>query len=207
MLELIAAERERAADFGASLTADEYEVQSLCDKWQVRDVLGHLLMPLVTSTPRLVLAVARRGFDFNQANIDLTAKMRSSSVPELVDALHANASHKFKPPGLGYEAPLTDAVVHTQDICRPVGRPVDPSPEAVRRCLDFVRTSKGSKTFGGLRLQKGLSFRATDLDWTSGEGPEVTGTGLDLLMALAGRRSALAHLDGPGATEYAQRLG
>lgn len=206
-LELIAAERRRAADFGASLTPEEYDVQSLCGAWQVRDVLGHLLMPLVTPMSRVVLAMARRGFDFDKANLDLTARMRSRSVPELVDGLREHASHPFKPPGLSHEAPLTDAVVHSQDMSRPVGRPVQPAPEAVTRCLDFVRTPKAARTFGSLRLQDGLAFRATDLDWRSGEGAEISGTGLDLLLALSGRRSALADLEGPGTAEFAKRLG
>lgn len=207
VLALIAAERRRAADFGASLVPDEYEVQSLCAEWRVRDVLGHLLMPLVTPTPRMVLAMARRGFNLNKANLDLTARMRSSSVPELVDALRDNAAHPFKPPGVGHEAPLLDAVVHSQDMSQPLGRPTQPAPEAVRRCLDFARTPKGARTFGSPRIQDGLAFRATDLEWHSGEGLETTGTGLDLLLALTGRRSALPLLEGPGAAELAKRWG
>ncbi len=206
MLELIAAERGRAADFGATLTPHEYDAQSLCDKWQVRDVLGHLLMPLVTPTPRVALALARRGFNFNKANVDLTARMRTYSVPDLVLGLRENANHPFKPPGLTHEAPLTDAVVHSQDMSRPVGRPVLPAPEAVTRCLDFVTTPKGARTFMNPKAHVGLAFRATDLDWSSGEGAEITGTSLDLLLALAGRRSALSALDGPGAAEFAKRL-
>lgn len=206
LLDLIAVERERAADFGAGLSPEEYGTQSLCGEWSIRDVLGHLLMPLVTPTPRAMLAIARRGFNFDKANLDLTARMRSYSVPELVDGLRENAHHRFKPPGLTHEAPLTDVVVHSQDMSLPLGRPVLPAPDAVRRCLDFVSTPKGSRTFGGQRIQRGLAFRANDLDWKSGEGAEVRGSGLDLLMAISGRRSALGLLDGPGVAELANRL-
>jgi hypothetical protein len=34
-------------------------------------------------------------------------------------------------------------------------------------------------------------LRATDTDWTVGEGPEVSGTALDLLLLLTGRTAAV----------------
>ena len=55
---------------------------------------------------------------------------------------------------------------------------------------------------------RGLHLRATDLDWSAGEpgAPEVTGTAEALMMALAGRPTALADLSGPGVAELRTRL-
>ena len=51
----------------------------------------------------------------------------------------------------------------------------------------------------------GLSFAASDLDWTAGDGPLVQGTGEALMMALCGRRVALDELTGDGLAEFASR--
>jgi len=47
---------------------------------------------------------------------------------------------------------------------------------------------------------------AIDSDVALGTGPAVTGTTLSLLLALSGRRVALADLDGPGVTVLANQL-
>ena len=52
---------------------------------------------------------------------------------------------------------------------------------------------------GGKRRVAGLTLRATDTDWTSGSGPEVTGTLEALFMGpVMGRRQPLDDLSGPG---------
>jgi hypothetical protein len=43
-----------------------------------------------------------------------------------------------------------------------------------------------------------LSFRATDGNWSIGEGREVAGPGIDLVRAISGRVDAYDTLEGPG---------
>jgi len=43
-----------------------------------------------------------------------------------------------------------------------------------------------------------LKLRATDVDWTFGDGPEVAGPGMDLILAMSGRASALDDCTGEG---------
>ena len=52
-----------------------------------------------------------------------------------------------------------------------------------------------------------MRVRAVDVNWAFGRGPEVTGPGEALLMACAGRSSALADLDGPGLDRLSKNLG
>jgi hypothetical protein len=52
-----------------------------------------------------------------------------------------------------------------------------------------------------------LRLVATDIDWSHGDGPEVTGPGEALLMAIARRPAALADLRGAGVSILAERLG
>jgi hypothetical protein len=54
---------------------------------------------------------------------------------------------------------------------------------------------------------KGLRLTATDIEWSHGSGPVVTGTAEALLMAIAARPAALADLSGEGVTTMAVRLG
>ena len=47
---------------------------------------------------------------------------------------------------------------------------------------------------------------ATDIDWSFGQGQEVTGPGEALLMTIAGRPDPLHELSGPGLTTLRQRV-
>jgi hypothetical protein len=55
--------------------------------------------------------------------------------------------------------------------------------------------------FGVKRPLKRFRFTATDVDWTAGDGPEVTGPVAALLLLLTGRPAALPRLSGPGVEE------
>lgn len=57
------------------------------------------------------------------------------------------------------------------------------------------------------RLARGLRLSPTDLDWTHGSGPEVTGPAEAVLMAITGRPSAIGELAGPGQPVLNARLG
>ncbi|OUS93088.1 maleylpyruvate isomerase family mycothiol-dependent enzyme [Rhodococcus sp. NCIMB 12038] len=54
---------------------------------------------------------------------------------------------------------------------------------------------------------RGVKLVATDLDWSHGRGPQVSGSGEALLMAMAGRRDALGDLTGPGRSAFAAHVG
>jgi len=56
------------------------------------------------------------------------------------------------------------------------------------------------------RLGRGLRLVTTDLAWTLGKGPEVRGTAADILIAIAGRRTALPDLYGDGVRVIDDRL-
>ena len=88
---------------------------------------------------------------------------------------------------------------HLRDIARPLGLPADVPVEHWRILLDYL-TAPGAApapvrpgTLDGLRLV------ATDTDWSSGAGAEVTGPIEAIGMAVTGRAVALRDLSGPGA--------
>jgi hypothetical protein len=128
-------------------------------------------------------------------------------VQDIVDGLRQHAGHPFKPPGMTHAAPLTDLLVHQQDIRRPLGLAPDLVPERLRVCLGQVAAStERTALLAPKGCLTGLRLEATDLDWVHGEGHVVRATGEALLMALAGRSVALAELDGDGADLLRSRL-
>lgn len=203
---MIAEERLNTADILTGLDDHQWATQSLCTEWKVRDVAAHLLMPLVISGPRFGAALVRAGFDFNKANLRLTAQVAQRSNNEIIDGLREHATSRFKPPGMGPIAPLTDCIVHGQDMWRPLGIEHHIDPERQRLVLDFVAGGRVNGLVPENRLF-GLRFQATDLDWVLGEGEPVTGPAEALMMAITGRVAALADLaPGPGVDVLRSRV-
>lgn len=202
---MIAQERRILADALSGLDTRQWTTPSLCRGWTVHDVAAHVLMPLVTPLPKVVLSMARSGFSFDRANVKLTAAVARRSNDEIVLGLRANADRSFKPPGMGYEAPLTDVIVHGQDIRRPLGIHHTFDPEHLQRSLTFL--SGKSQGFVPKGLTDGIRFDATDFDWAGGDGALARGTGEAILLTMTGRRVAVAELEGPGVDTLRGRLG
>lgn len=202
---MIADERRRAADLIEPLTAEQLRTPSLCGEWTVHDVAAHLLMPLITPFSKFMESMFTSFFNFDKANVNLTKAVSVRSAPEIAAALRERADHPFKPPGSGYEAPLTDAIIHQQDIRRPLNLrgAVDQEPLGVG--LSYVASGKAKAIAPSSRVT-GLHFQASDLDWSAGEGALIRGPGEALLLAMAGRGVALGDLDGPGVALLRQRL-
>ncbi|WP_170047604.1 maleylpyruvate isomerase family mycothiol-dependent enzyme [Couchioplanes caeruleus] len=201
----IADERRRAADLIESLSVDQLRAPSLCGQWTVHEVAAHLLMPLVLSRTRLLMAMVASGMDFDRANVRLTAAVAGRPAAEIAAGLREHAEHRFKPPGVGYEAPLTDLVIHQQDISHPLGIAHAPALDRVRVCLAYL-TSGAAKRVVPDGMLRGLRLQATDLDWSVGRGALVRGPAQALLMAVAGRAATLAELDGDGADALGGRI-
>src|SRR3954451_9624647 len=108
---MLVAERHRLAHQLDTLTDDQWDTPSLCDGWTARDVVAHLVFPSTTSKLRVIVPFAKSGFNFDKMTMD-TVRADRRSGPELTKALRKTAGHRFTPPGFGFEAPLTDVVVH-----------------------------------------------------------------------------------------------
>jgi uncharacterized protein (TIGR03083 family) len=192
---LIHAEREALiADLG-TLTDDQWAARSLCGDWTVRDVLGHMIATAKMTPPKFVVSMAAAGFRFNA----MTAKgVAAEATAEPADGL-ANFRGHMKdtthPPG-PVEAMLGEAVIHSADIRKPLGMAHEYPEEALVRVADFYRAS--NLIVGAKQRIDGLTLRATDTDWSTGSGPEVTGPHLSLILAMTGRPAALADLSGAG---------
>jgi uncharacterized protein (TIGR03083 family) len=200
-LEMATAERRDLADLLATLTLDQWNAPSLCARWRVRDVVAHVMsFDGVTLLGMLRRAIRGRMVNINQVGVD---ELASLSPEQLLDRLRA----RLRPQGLattfGGRLALLDVTIHHQDIRRPLGLPRTIPVERLRCVLsDSLR----SPELPGWHLARGLRLTPTDLDWSHGSGPDVTGPAEAVLMAVAGRRGAVGELAGPGQPVLASRL-
>lgn len=195
------AERTELADLLATLTPEQWVAQSLCERWRVRDVVAHVMsfdgVGLLDMAHRVIRG---RIVNANQVWVD---ELASLSTEQLLDRLRA----RLRPQGLaatfGGRLALLDVTIHHQDIRRPLGLPRRIPAERLRCVLgDSLRTPE----LPAWHLARGLRLTPTDLDWSHGRGPELTGPAEALLMAITGRRSAIGELSGPGRQVLARRL-
>jgi uncharacterized protein (TIGR03083 family) len=94
-------------------------------------------------------------------------------------------------------------LIHGQDMCRPLGIKRDLPEAHLVPVADLVRDDV--HIFGAKKRIAGLKLIATDMDWSHGNGPEVTGPAEALVMAMAGRLVALDDLSGEGTAALAAR--
>lgn len=195
-----AVNRRLLADFFDGLDKDQLDTRSLCDAWTVRQVLGHVVMPVAVGLGRLALQVLRHRGSVDAASVALAADLASRPVDELTSLLREHAETKT-PRAMGQ---LADTCIHLRDCARPLGLSDDVALADWREVLDWLpsRQAVGFVTPGRL---DGLSLRATDQDWSWGSGPEVLGRSEALAMAITGRSSALSELTGVGVERFTRR--
>ena len=199
---MFTAEHHETIQLARSLSAEQWELPSLCEGWTTRDVMAHLARHIHPGG-------WREGIEVSGKRAEGRERSYKETTAGLIEALAAPAPSSMK--GLASTAKLNtcELVVHQQDVRGVVGLGRDYPAPTLMMCLAFSTTKFG--TFGvteRLRSRgRGLRLRATDMSWAFGRGPEVSGPGEALLMALAGRRVALRDLTGPGVAIMADRLG
>lgn len=203
LLELATDERRELAALLEDLAPHEWEQQSLCRAWRVRDVVAHLISYEDLGVQALVKTAAASCMRPAAMNARTLAPLRRLTIEELLTRVR----ERTVPRGLtalgGGMVALTDGMIHQQDIRRPLNRPRDIPAERLRPVLDRIRRVP---LLPSAKLMRGLRFVATDLDWATGEGPEVHGPGETLLLAAAGRDIPLDGITGDGATMLRHRL-
>jgi uncharacterized protein (TIGR03083 family) len=201
---LIHAERAAMADTLATLTADQWAQRSLCGTWSVREAAGHIVGGAEQTPANFITGMASTGFRFNTL-MDRTARRLGKLEPdEIVARIRSRVTTTNHPPA-PVVAMLGEIVVHGEDIRRPLGIGQEVSPDAQLACLQMYQGA----TFpvGGKKRMAGLRLKATDVDWTHGDGPEVLGTGMALMLAMTGRPVGADQLSGDGAATMLARIG
>jgi uncharacterized protein (TIGR03083 family) len=193
---LVHAERAALIDDLERLDTGSWDVPSLCPGWTVHDVVAHLVDTARTTRLGFVVGLARAGFDFDRQNARGVERERGSSPQETLERLRRVASRTSTPPA-PLDTRLVEEVVHGEDIRRPLGLTRSYPDEAVVRALRLQARTPAS--FGGAKeLVARVRLTATDADVSIGNGRELTGTALSLLLAVSGRQVAVDDLAGPG---------
>lgn len=202
-MELARAERADLASFLATLTPEQWDAQTLCTQWRVRDVVAHMIGYEDLSRGEFYSRIVKAGFNPNRANANRVAELADRTPEQLLAMVRAAETPGVLTSGFGGRIALLDGIVHQQDIRRPLGIPREIPGERLPVAMDFARWAPPVR--GALRA-RGVRLVATDLDWSRGSGPEVAGPAEALLMAMAARPCALAELDGPGKSILAQHI-
>jgi uncharacterized protein (TIGR03083 family) len=191
----VAAERGALAEDLAGVSEHDWDSASLCRGWTVRDVAAHMTATGNLSPVTFLGSFAGAGFNFEKFANRQIKKHRGADPAATLEAFRAIQHSTSAPPGPTVSW-LGEAIVHAEDIRRPLGIAHTYDPDALVTVAEFY---KGSNTLIGTKNRiAGLRLRATDADWSHGEGEEIAGPMLSLLMAMTGRRPACDDLNGPG---------
>jgi len=199
---VIHAERKALATDLEALGQDQWASPSLCGSWTVRDVLAHMTATAKMTPPVFFAKLAGTGFSFDRLQEKNIAAEKGAAPVDTLSRFAAEQSSSKHPPG-PVDTWLGETIVHAEDIRRPLGIRHHYPPEAIIRIADFYKGS--NLLIGTKRRIAGLTLRATDADWSYGNGPQVSGPMLSLLLAMTGRRAPLGDLSGDGIAVLQER--
>jgi len=191
---LVAATYVALADMLDALAPERWETPSLCEGWRVREVVAHVTMPARYSEDAFMAELGADGFDFTRLSNRIASRDAKLPTSELIANLRDDTLHRWTPPGGGYHGALNHAVIHSLDITVPLSETRRTSDTAIRTVLDDL-TGGGAHTHFGTDIDE-RSLRATDIDWSYGSGPQVSGTATDLALHLCGRTVPAGRLQG-----------
>lgn len=197
------AERVALADDLGGLSTEQWHTPSLCDEWDVHQVLAHLLASAKMTPARFLTRFASAGFSFDRFTSRQVAAESAGGPAVTLAAFHEAARRESAPPG-PKDTWLGEAFVHGEDIRRPLGIARDYPVHEVARALAFYASSNA--IIGGKKRVAGLTLKASDTDVSIGSGSLVEGPVISLLLAASGRPTALDELSGPGVDVLRQRF-
>lgn len=202
LMPMIHAERASLADFLGTLAPDQWAAPTWCDKWSVQEVTGHLVAAAHITAGHFFPGLVMSGFSFDRF-VDKDLRQYAAGTPSDVKQRFDGIINSDRtPPGPKYVA-LGEVMVHGEDIRRPLGAKGEHPAEHLVTLAELYK-----KTGAPLRAKKriaGLKLTATDVDWSTGDGPEISGPAMSLILAMVGRRGALDDCAGPGVDTLRQR--
>ncbi len=196
------AERRALAADLRGLSAEDWDKPSLCGKWTVRDVLAHMTSGAKLTPPAFFGKMIGSGFNFDKVQEQGVAAQRGATPADTLANFESVQTSVKHPPG-PTQTWLGEMIVHSEDIRRALGIGHKYPTDAVVTVADFYKGS--NLLIGSKRRIAGLTLRATDADWTTGTGPEVSGPILSLVMAMTGRKAAIDDLSGEGVVTLRSR--
>ena len=188
-------ERESLVETLSSLSPEQWSAASWCGAWNVKEVVGHVLSAAEQTTFNFYKQLASAGFKFD-VFADRDAKKLGALEPDkLIRRLQARTTTTNHPPA-PVIAMLGEIVVHSEDIRRPLGIKHQTPEAALVAVADNWK--KSNLLIGSKRRIAGVHLQATDVNWSHGSGPVVSGPLQSLVLAMTGMKGALPDLNGDG---------
>ncbi len=203
--QVVHSERRRLAADLSGLRDEQWCLPSLCPGWDIHDVLAHLVDTARTSRLSFVRDLVKARLDFDRANENGIAREKRQDARETIAALTDTANLTRTPPAR-LATRLVEAIVHGEDIRRPLGMGGSYPESSVSQALAYqlrtpVSFGGGRERAAGLRLID----RKTGAVW--GQGDDVEADSIDLLLAVSGRQVDRERLKGSGASRLADKAG
>jgi uncharacterized protein (TIGR03083 family) len=199
----IHSERGALADDLAGLTDAQWKTPTLCESWDVHQLVGHIVATANMTPPRFFGKFIGSGFNFDKMAAKEVDETTAGGPAATLESLRQARDRSTSPPG-PVESWLGETIIHSEDIRRPLGISHSYPTDAVVRVLDFYK--KSNLIVGAKKRIAGVTLRATDADWSAGTGPEAAGPAVSLLLAMTGRSSALSDLSGEGVGTLRSRM-
>jgi len=185
------------------LTDGQWSTMTACDPWTVRHLVAHLTGLGNQTPPKFLFGMIRNGFNFDKFMGKFLVKFNQGSNSDVWAGFVKTVENPRNPPGPKYVA-LGEFVCHGEDIRRALGFSRDHPKEHLLTLADMYKNT--GSPLGVKERIAGLRLRATDADWVTGDGPEVAGAAIDLVLAMTGRTAALDSCKGEGVETLRQRL-
>jgi uncharacterized protein (TIGR03083 family) len=196
------AERAALAADLADLTDHQWATPSLCAGLTVREVLAHLTAGASLNPLRWMAGVIRCRFDFDKQVAMRLAEQMGANPHETLARFRRVVTSTTKAP-VPVVAALGEAIVHAEDIRRPLDIHRDYPIPALTRLAEYYQGS--DLVVPAKRRVAGLRLTASDGPFATGSGPLVSGTTLALIMAMTGRATYCDELEGDGVTTLRAR--
>ncbi|MFZ0168369.1 MAG: maleylpyruvate isomerase family mycothiol-dependent enzyme [Candidatus Dormiibacterota bacterium] len=197
------AERTALAEDLSGLSAEQWRHGTLCERWDVEQVVAHLTAAASLNRWQWVRSMLGARFRVDVHNQRRLVEQLGSTPAETLDWFRAVIASTTAPSG-HTPAYLGEIVVHAQDIRQPLGLPRTPDVEALTPVADFF--ARRDFAVASRTTVAGLQLRADDGPFATSTGPLVTGSTLALVMSMAGRAAYVDQLDGPGVATLRARV-
>jgi uncharacterized protein (TIGR03083 family) len=194
-------QRADLCDLLTGLDDDQWRQPSLCAGWTVRDVAAHLTLQQLGPAAAFGQLVKWQGsLDRTIAHI---ARSRAAALTteQTVAEIRATIGSRRRNFGVTHLETLCDILVHSQDIAIPLGRHLDLPADAAAVAASRALSMRWPPPPPSVKRMAGFRLTATDISWSTGDGPTVQGPMAALLLVCCGRLAALPQLSGDGAAE------
>ena len=125
---MVHAERQSLSDFLGTLTPEQWTQPTLCEKWNVQDLVADLTAAGNITAPHFFAGFIKTGFKFNEFVEGDLQNYNGGTPADVKKRFDAIIMSNRKPPGPAYVA-LGEVMVHGEDIRRPFGVNGDHAPD------------------------------------------------------------------------------